>query len=51
MKAKVGLKGVELLNHQSSAMLRSMAEANALVYFPADENVFDSKQMVKVYLL
>ena len=51
MKAKILSNGVELLSHQSSAMLRSMAEANALVYLPADKFVFDAKEMVDVFIL
>ncbi|MCH2020911.1 MAG: molybdopterin molybdotransferase MoeA [Saprospiraceae bacterium] len=51
LKAKIIKKGVQILSKQSSAMLFSFAEANALVYIPEDKYFTQKGELVEVHLL
>lgn len=51
LKAGITNEGVELLNHQSSAMLRSFAHSNALVFIPETTSEIVAGEAVDVYLL
>lgn len=51
LKARVTGDGVHILEHQSSAMLRSFAEANALVYMPASQQSILAGEVVEVHVI
>ncbi|MDC0230767.1 molybdopterin molybdotransferase MoeA [Aureispira] len=51
LKAKIINEGVRILNKQSSAMLFSFADADALVYIPEDKKFTQSGELVEVHLL
>ncbi len=51
LKAKLNGRQVEILDGQSSAMLKSFAEADALVYIPSDKQELQEGEEVKVMLL
>ena len=51
LKAQVTTDGVHILEHQSSAMLRSFAEANALVYMPVSQQSILAGEVVEVHVL
>ncbi len=51
LKARVTEDGVHILEHQSSAMLRSFAGANALVYVPASQQSIAPGDEVECHLL
>jgi len=51
LKARIHNDGAEILQGQSSAMLRSFAQANALVYLPAANEGANAGEEVKVFYL
>ena len=51
LKATVTKDGAEILDKQSSAMLKTFATSNALVYIPHDKNEVQKGELVKSYLL
>lgn len=51
LKAQLTDTGVRVLNKQSSAMLHSFAQADAMVYIPEEQLETLAGQLVKVYLL
>ena len=51
LKAKISNASVQILQKQSSAMLFSFAQADALVYIPEDKMQTEAGDLVEVHLL
>ncbi|ANW95027.1 molybdenum cofactor biosynthesis protein [Wenyingzhuangia fucanilytica] len=51
LKAKTTQNGVEILGSQSSAMLNSFAQANALIYLEDDIKIVKKGEKVKTYII
>jgi molybdopterin molybdotransferase len=51
LKAKIQDAGVEILDGQSSAMVRAFGDANALVFLPENSTQIQKGELVKIILL